>query len=425
VTVLKDSSGGKINHTNADVKLRAMPYPYRAMLAICSDLDETPNKNTYLEIMQFLNTTKDTAMGPGVGLEVGNSIYFDMPPEQFAYWNTDDAGREMVRMLIRSGHIDCLHSYGDLATKRKDAQWALEELDRFNCKLEVWIDHGTAVTNFGSDIMQGHGDQPGHPAYHADLTTGYGIKYIWRGRVTSIMGQDIPGGLVGIYDSNHPAASARTLLKETAKHLLACSGNKKYSLHSTNELCRPVLLRDNQPVFEFIRSNPHWGGVNSCDQGRHISKVLTKKMLHRLVTRGGFCLLYTHLGKIDNPDIPFNREAVNVFQDLADAYRGGEILITTTRRLLGYHRTVHQVSFKCIQYEKKLHIAIDTKSGEKSNDGLSAGDLSGLTFYVPQPKAASIEIDGRAVTDIQCNGPDHTGRLSISLPRSVLEFPQI
>ena len=39
-------------------------------------------------------------------------FYFDMPPDQFAYWNTDDAGREMVRALIRSGHIDCFHSFG-------------------------------------------------------------------------------------------------------------------------------------------------------------------------------------------------------------------------------------------------------------------------------------------------------------------------
>ncbi len=88
-------------------------------------------------------------MGPGVGLEVGNSIYFDMPPDQFAYWNTDDAGREMVRALIRSGHIDCLHSYGDLATTRRHAARALDELARHDCRLRVWIDHGTAATNFG------------------------------------------------------------------------------------------------------------------------------------------------------------------------------------------------------------------------------------------------------------------------------------
>ena len=68
-----------------EVKLRSYPYPYRAMLAICSDLDETPDRHVYGDIMRFLNTMEDTAMGPGVGLEVGNSIYFDMPPDQFAY----------------------------------------------------------------------------------------------------------------------------------------------------------------------------------------------------------------------------------------------------------------------------------------------------------------------------------------------------
>jgi len=40
-----------------------MPYPYRGMLAICSDLDETPDRNVYWEIMRFLNTTEKTAMG--------------------------------------------------------------------------------------------------------------------------------------------------------------------------------------------------------------------------------------------------------------------------------------------------------------------------------------------------------------------------
>ena len=105
-----------------EVSLRSIPYPYRAMLAICSDLDETPDRHVYGEIMRFLNTTKETTMGPGTGLEVGNTIYFDMPPGQFSYWNTDEAGRAMVRTLIRSGHIDCLHSYGDLATTRSHAR---------------------------------------------------------------------------------------------------------------------------------------------------------------------------------------------------------------------------------------------------------------------------------------------------------------
>src|SRR6266853_6864390 len=101
------------------IQVRRYPYPYRAMIAICSDLDETSDQDVYYELMRFLNTSQFTSMGPGVALDIGNSIYFDMPPDQFAYWTTDDKGREMVRALIRSGHIDCLHSFGDLATTRK------------------------------------------------------------------------------------------------------------------------------------------------------------------------------------------------------------------------------------------------------------------------------------------------------------------
>ncbi len=178
--------------SKARFELRRLPYPYRAMLAICSDLDETPNRQVYWETLRFLNTKEPTIMGCGVGLEVGNTIYFDMPANQFAYWNTDDAGREMVRNLIRSGHIDCLHSFGDLATSRKHAARALEELTQHDCQLTVWIDHGIAPSNFGSDIMQGYGDVQNSEVYHADLTYSYGIRYVWRGRVTSVIGQNVP-----------------------------------------------------------------------------------------------------------------------------------------------------------------------------------------------------------------------------------------
>ena len=201
-----------------------MPLPPRALLAICSDLDETPDAETYFELMRFLNTTGETSMGTGVGLEVGNTLYFDMAPGQFSYWNTTEPHREKIRALIRSGHIDCLHSFGDLATTRAHAARALEELQKHDCRIRVWIDHAQAITNFGADIMQGQGDQPGHPAYHADLTMAYGIEYVWRGRVTSVIGQDRPFSLRGIAEAGHPLASAKTLATEAAKQILGCCG---------------------------------------------------------------------------------------------------------------------------------------------------------------------------------------------------------
>ncbi|HUU17726.1 MAG TPA: hypothetical protein VMW72_11295 [Sedimentisphaerales bacterium] len=412
-----------VNCLNADVQLRPLPYPYRAILAICSDLDETPDRHVFWKIMRFLNTTEETAMGPGVGLEVGNSIYFDMPPGQFAYWNTDEAGREMVRMLIRSGHIDCLHSYGDLATKRRHAARALDEFDRHNCKLEVWVDHGTVPTNFGSDIMQGHGDEVGHDAYHADLMIDYGIKYVWCGRVTSIMGQDIPASLDGIFNWRHPMRSGRTLFKEAAKRRLARKGNRKYAMHGPNETLCPIVLRDDSPVYEFMRCNPHWGGINSCDQGRYIGEVLTVGMLKRLISRGGACVLYTHLGKINDQNIPFNKTAAEAFRRLAEEFRSGSILVTTTRRLLGYRRAVREITFNSTWDSQVLRIDLNTRVDENSIGGLSTADLCGLTFYVPDPEATCVTIDGQEVSDLQRNAPDHTGRPSVSLSWTRLQFP--
>src|SRR2546430_6889020 len=106
---------------------------------------------------RFLNTTERTALGTGVGLEAGNSIYFDMPAAQFSYWNATDGERARVRALIRAGYVDCLHSFGDLADTRAHAGRALDDLARHGCSLKVWIDHAVAPSNFGADIMHGSG----------------------------------------------------------------------------------------------------------------------------------------------------------------------------------------------------------------------------------------------------------------------------
>jgi hypothetical protein len=419
------TSSSKVRSVDAVVQLRPIPYPYRAMLAICSDLDETADRYVYCEIMRFLNTTETTAMGPGIGLEVGNSIYFDMPPDQFAYWNTDDAGREMVRTLIRSGHIDCLHSYGDLATTRKHAARALDELTHYNCNLQVWIDHGTAATNFGADIMRGHGDEVGHEAYHADLTVGYAIRYVWRGRITSVTGQDVPARLGGLFNGSHPIASGRTLLKEAAKQGLARIGNVKYAMHGPNQTLRPAVLRDESQVYEFVRCNPHWGGVTSCEQGRYVGEVLTSEMLNRLVERGGTCVLYTHLGKIDDPRVPFGQKAVKAFRQLAEEFYAGRVLVTTTRRLLAYCRAMREVTCECIQDEGCPCILVNTGMHAQFVDRLSKGDLNGLTFYMSKPETASVVVDGQKVATLRRNAPDHTGRPSVSLDWPRLEFPKI
>jgi hypothetical protein len=414
----------QLDAVTIDVQLRQVPYPYRAMLAICSDLDGTPDRHVYMEIMRFLNTTETTPLGQGVGLEVGNSIHFRAIPPQFSYWDTDNVGRAMIQELIHSGHIDCLHSFGERVFTRDEAERALNELERNDCRLEVWVDHGDAVTNFGSDItVEGHGDEVGHPAYHADLTTHYGIKYVCRGRLTSITGQDVLANLGGIFNWRHPIKSGRTLFKEAAKRQLAHMGNCKYAMHGPNETLRPIVLRDGKHIYEFMRCNPHWRGVGSGAQGRYIGDVLTKDMLNRLVRRGGTCVLYTHLGIIDDAQVPFNQKAVDAFRRLAEEFYSGKILVTTTRRLLGYRRAVREIHFDTQWDGRILRIDLNTRTPKNWVDKLGMRDLSGLTFYVPDHRKIRMTIDGREVRNLQANPSDHTGRPSVSLPWPLLKFP--
>jgi hypothetical protein len=399
---------------------RRLPYPYRALLAISSDLDETPDAAVYWETMRFLNTSAVGPMGPGLGLEVGNSIYFDMPRDQLAYWNTDDTGRAMVRELIKSGHIDVLHSFGDLAVSRADAARSLEELDRHGCRLEVWVDHGTAPTNFDGDIMKGSGDVRGAAAYHADLSVAHGIQFVWRGRVTSVIGQDVPRSLRGIVTLAHPLASARTVAKEWAKGVLARLGRPKYAMHGPNDVLRDAKLRSGHAVVEFLRSNPHWGGVSSRDTGAGLADVLVERMLHRLEDREGICLLYTHLGKITSRDEPFGPRTRQALRRLAKLHREGRILVTTTRRALGYCRALRSTSWSTsVDADGALHIVVTTSGAPE----VRATDVQGLTFYVPDPSRIRVSIDGRGIADVRKNGPDHTGRSSVSVSWQPLEFP--
>lgn len=407
------------------VRPRRFPYPYKAMLAICSDLDETPDARVYEQSMRYLNTTRDTIMGPGAGLEVGNTIYFDMPANQFAYRTTDDRGREMIHALIRSGHIDCLHSFGDLATTRDHAARALDELARRDCRLQVWIDHAVAPTNLGSDIMHGQGDVPGSPVYHADVLSDFGVRYVWRGRVTSVIGQDLPRSLGGLFKANHPIASARTLAKEAIKSVIArrdTLGASKYAMHGPNALVRTITLRDGRPMAEFIRFNPHYSGVDRSDTAGGIADVLTMDMLDRFVQRGGIGILYTHLGKVARPEEPFQEPTRRAFRRLAEYERSGRILVTTTRRLLGHRQAREHVGVRVTQEGAQTRISL-RRPVEQLGVAFAPEDFDGLTFYVPDPRRVVFDIDGRRDLAPVCNAPDETGQASASVPWRRLEYP--
>jgi hypothetical protein len=390
------------------------------MLTICSDLDETPNGASYFEISRFLNSSAVTSMGRGLNLEIGNTIYFDMPDNQFAYWNTNSEGREKLRMLIQGGFIDCFHSFGDLATRREQVQRSLDELDKYDCKIECWVDHAAVPTNFGSDIMQGYGDVVGAPAYHADITYAYGVRFVWLGRVTSIIGQNVPVNFGGLFCKSHAATSLRTIVTEAAKNLLGSTGTRKYEMHAGNRLMRPIALRDGSRVFEFARCNPHWHGVGSGATADGLPEIMSRRFLDILAKRRGFSILYTHLGKTRQSTKVFGERTVATLRTLAEYSDRKEILVTTTRRMLGYCLATQLAHVVLDESDAGEIVRVDTTALQKT--GLPT-DLSGLTIYVRDAMRARFVVDGQEVAEVERNIADETGSQSVSLPWRSLTFP--
>jgi hypothetical protein len=401
------------------ITLRNYPYPYRAILSICSDLDETPDEGTYFEICRYLNTSRNTKIGKGIGLEVGNTIYFKMPKGQFSYENSTEDARKKIIKLIRSGHIDCLHSFGDLVKTRDEALEYWEELKANGCNIKVWIDHARAPSNLDTEIMYGSGATIGSPIYHADIIfADGGIEYVWKGRVTSIIAQNVKRNFGGIFNPEHPLASARTIIKEWFKGIIGLLNSRKYHMHSLNKIMRKTNLKDGTSVYEFMRSNPSWAGISEFEKGRDIDKVLTSQMLNHLINRRGCCILYTHLGKIHSVNHPFNHKTKKAFEMLAEKYRSGEVLTLTTKRQLDY-----------IKVHDSLKYTVDTLHGRTriviNSEILQLSDLSGITWYADSPNDVDIYLNDNIIEDVVRTSKDDTGVACIMIPVHPLRFPEI
>jgi len=412
----------------AKVWLRRFPYPYKAAIAICSDIDGTTTLERFLAIQEFLNTRRDTLIGPGIDLEIGNSFFPYTPDDSFAYFSSRPADREVIETLIKAGYVDCMHSYGDGARLRSDALRALEELERSGCKLDVWVDHARAPSNFGKDVTPGLGDVVGSPIYHADATLAYGIKFIWKGRTSSIVGHGVPftcGSFMRLFDRAYLGCSVFNIIRELAKTALACAGNRRFAIHCHNQLLRVAGLQDGQHVYEFKRCNNYWRGLSYGHDCAGLAYVIRHKTLADLIAAEGYMVIYTHLGVgLDRPPlIPL--ETQTALQGLAEAYRAGDIYVTTTSRLLNYY-----LNHRYLQWSHEVdnegwtritvHSMVDPLFGPRKP---TLEELQGITFYVPDRHRALLYLNGHLVPGIVRNPADCIGRESISIPRTHLTYP--
>jgi hypothetical protein len=408
-------------NTKGEVTLRKFPYPYKAAMAICSDIDGTTTVDEFLGIHKFLNTKEMTSMGRGVGLEIGDSFMMYAPPTcAFSYYSANPESAQIIEKFIRTGYIDSIHSYGEKVDfTRKDAIKAIKELSDNGCKVDVWVDHSTTVDNLGDDRTFGLGDHPESTAYHSDITLAYGIKFVWLGRITTVIGQSVPITLKtfsSIYDSRYPVDSLKNMVKESAKNVLAVFGNRKYAMHKSYDLVRIAKLDDGQKVYEFLRFDNYWKGVAEGATSKRLAYVISKRTLERLKEAGGYMVVYTHLGKNSDCSQVIAEETQVALRDLASEYERGNIYITTTSKLLNYYLNHKYLNWS---YDIKGDEVVITISGVEDpvfgSFVPTVQNLQGITFYVPDKDKAQIYVGGKEIENIRRNPADYRGRESVTI----------
>ncbi len=404
--------------------LRKFPFPYRAALAISSDVDNTPSLEVYLAIMDYLNSTRQTPFGPGLGLEVGNSFWFFNATQspQLTYFSdyggTPTAFAPYCRELWQSGHVDTLHTYGNFdegGFQRRYAETAVEELYKRDAQVPVWVNHGTPLNHQNLGPGETYcGAVPDHPAYHMDLTRSAGCRYFWLGRMTHILGQDATKTL-----------SVRT--KDFVQRILIKtkyrSVTKNVLFDPKNRLLLPTTLQDDSRVYEFQRWVNAWGEVKILDS-REFGIQLRPGCLRTLIRNEGFLIIYTHLCEnleIEAGPTMMLRSNLAHLQQLCTE---DQLLVTTTSRLLRFREVNSHLEYAIKPEREGVLIEIqDRLTTPVSMSDLSLNDLQGLTFYLENPDGVQISFRNQRVPHVT-NARDHTGRRSVSIPWVPLEYPR-
>lgn len=214
--------------------------------------------------------------------------------------------------LMRAGLIDTLHSYGGItdgrgvAFDRKRIEMALHVLREEGVATRIYSNHGTIhdLQNVGGSFAYyQQGDVVGHPMYHLDLSTDYGLKFYWT---------DVD------YDNEESFFSINP-------------GSKRPPLLMTQ------VSRDGTPIIRFRRFR---GPLPKAPDAESFGVQVLDLVLRNKIE--GYSIVYQHLGVHRTPNgKPFSARnpyypprSIEAWERLADLHRSGAVLVTTTERLL-------------------------------------------------------------------------------------------
>ncbi len=285
------------------------PPPYRRMLAINSDVEFTtwPAQLDLLKIFA------------GYRLETAASFWVYSDPD--TTWRmleadgTPSAQGRAAFSLARAGLLDTLHSFGGAMNGRgvefgrDDIARAYRVLRDNGIVVRIYSNHGTTqdTQNIGGEWV----NQPGN----AELPEGR------RAGSPTLSPRPHPGARGPFLLAGHRPSPRGELVR-------AARGRR------SGRLFEAQVSRDGNSILRFRRTDSS-EAPDAVNLGKQLNRVLTDE-------KTGYCVVYTHLGvlrddagrPVQNTAPYLNTESRNALERLGVAQERGDVLVTTTRRLL-------------------------------------------------------------------------------------------
>jgi hypothetical protein len=361
---------------------RNLPYPYKGALSLSSDPD-FQDFEFFEEFNKFLNTDLHTKFGYGLGLEITSGIFFyTRNTYNFSYLDENHKETQFAERLknyTRTGWIDTNHAYGDFdhygGFKREMALNVCELLNSMNVKLSVFTNHGDSYNtqNIGKNYNNYKGDQEGTQEYHTDLLMQTGCEFVWDQSM--------------VLEQN--------------------SFPKKFFIDE------PV--KQNSLLKGFFRlRGTGYHAPNLSSLPYQISLI----DFDRMYKNGETIIIYQHFGVLSRyakhceiasiNAVKSNRNLLSGFYKIAEETSKGSLWVCGTGRLLRYIKMIDSISISEISYNNFI-----------ISSPINV-DLSGLTLYADTRDPVNIFYKGDCIPVIY-NGPDETGRYSVTVPFKKLE----
>lgn len=371
--------------------VRPLPYPFKSATSISSDV-EFFEFSFFEELMKFLNSTENTALGNGLGLSVSSSFFFYATNNTtFGYLDGTDPslppGKHSRRLndYLSAGYIDTNHAFGDFDEPgslftRAHAMRYYEELDKIGVKIPIFTNHGgpTNLQNIGKGYDYHSGDKKGSRSYHADLFLEGRVRFAWTDELYI---EDLHRNQKGFAPKNDAF-----ILKDIPL-------NDGSSMIGFNRYRGTGTLAPNFSSFDYQVKSIDW---------------------QELCKRNGIVIFYQHFGVAfknyqgcHSASISFlknNQHLLRPFYKLAELSDRGDVWVPRLLDLLEY-----------LEMQRKLEINFkETENSQIFSIENAGKNFSNLCLYVNPRKEIRVVSNGKDLP-IVYNGPDASKQYSVSV----------